>query len=61
MDVYRFSIGILFFIVGILLILIQYREGVYSNKEKVNPGDIRLFFAGVFGVLGGWYFVFTSF
>jgi hypothetical protein len=61
MDVYRFSIGILFFIVGILLFVIQYREGVYSKKEKVNIGDIRLFFAGVFGVLGGGYFVFTSF
>jgi hypothetical protein len=61
MDVFRFSIGVLFFLFGLILFVIQYREGVYSRKAKVNSGDIRLFFAGVWGVLGGGYFVFTSF
>ena len=61
MDHYQLILGILFFLFGIILLLIQIREGVYFGKEKVNVGDIRLSYAAVTATLAGLYFVFTSF
>ncbi len=61
MDFFKLILGLLFFLFGLILLIIQAREGVFSGKERVNYGDVRIFCAIVFAIIGGLYFAFSSF
>ena len=61
MDFFELILGLLFFLFGLILLIIQVREGGFSGKEGINSGDVRIFYAITFAILGGLYFIFSSF
>ena len=61
MDFFELILGLFFFLFGLILLIIQVREGVFSGKERINSGDLRIFYAIAVATLGGLYFVFSSF
>lgn len=61
MDPYNAGIGLLFVLVGILILVVQYRNGDFGKGSKITRNTIGLVFAGIAGVIGGVYFIVTSF
>lgn len=61
MDFFELILGLLFFLFGLILLIIQVREGVFSGKERINSGDVKIFYAITVAILGGLYFIFSSF
>ena len=61
MDFFELILGLLFFLFGLILLIIQVREGVFSRKGRINSGDVKIFYAITVAILGGLYFIFSSF
>jgi hypothetical protein len=47
--------------VGILILIIQYRIGDFDKGAEITRGTIGLLFASVTGIMAGLYFIVTSF
>jgi hypothetical protein len=60
MDFYNAGIGLLLFLVGILILVIQYRNGDFDKGSEITANTIGLVFAGITGVIAGIYFIITS-
>ncbi|SMP34030.1 hypothetical protein SAMN06265367_10955 [Algoriphagus winogradskyi] len=60
MDSFRFFIGLCFILISIIVFIIQYRDNAF-NKKGWTSGDVKLFYAGISALLGGIYFIHTSF
>ena len=61
MGFFELILGLLFFLFGLILLIIQIREGVFSGKERINTGDVRIFYAITFAMLSGLYLIFSYF
>ena len=61
MDIFRMLMGICFILVSIIILIIQIRDGTYLTKEESHIGDVKLTFAGLMSLVGGLYYLITSF
>jgi len=60
MDYYNLVLGILFLVIGVLILIVQINSNAYG-KENINNGVIHLTGAGVIAIIGGIYFISKSF
>lgn len=61
MEVFNILFGVSLILVSIIISIIQIREGVYKKNGGANIGDVKLTIAGLFAILGGLYFLISSF
>jgi len=61
MDFYNAGIGLLLTLVGVLILIVRYRNGDFDKGSEITRNTIGLAFAGVTGVVAGVYFIINSF
>ena len=61
MDLYNSSIGLLLLIVGVLILVFQYRIGDFDKGAKITNNTVGLVFASILTIVSGIYFIVTSF
>lgn len=60
MDLYDIVIGLIFILLGVIILLIQHRIGDFKKGEKVTRNTLGLTFAGIGAILYGIYYLFTQ-
>lgn len=60
MDLYQAGLGLLFVMVGALVLVIQYREGDFDTRSEITQNTVGLIFAGVLGIVGGIFLIINS-
>ncbi|MDR7129102.1 amino acid transporter [Algoriphagus sp. 4150] len=60
MDSFTFFIGFCFILISVIIFVTQFRDRAFSKKEFI-VGDVKIFCAGIFALLGGLYFIIKSF
>src|SRR5690554_1285538 len=60
MDIFNMLLGVIFILVSLIIFISQFGDKAYKN-EKLTIGDVKLFCAGIFALLGGVYLLIGSF
>lgn len=61
MDWYRLLWGFIFFLTGIILILVRYSYNDSKSSSWLDISNARLVSGGIFGIIVGLYCMLTSF
>jgi len=60
MDIFNAALGLLFVLIGVLVLVLLHRNGDFDKGAKITRNTIGLIFAGAVGIIAGIYFIITS-
>ena len=61
MDLENFLIGTILTLTGVIILIYQQRSGDFEGNSKWTQNTVGLFGGAIIGVIGGLYFLITSF
>lgn len=59
MDWYNLLLGIIFFLVGVIIILLKFRD-TNGSKTWLTYGNVNFTFAGILAIIFGLYYIISA-